>query len=325
MVKLDLKDRKILYELDLNCRQSNAQIGKKVGLGRDVVGYRIKKLEEDGVIINYWANIDTFRLGYDVFRIYINFRDVTPEKKKEIIDYFVNYKNSWVVASIKSEIDLDVVVWVKNIYEFYNFWDNILDKYEEFFDKFYISIYIQANVYRKSFLLPEIDDTGNREIHKVLCGVDSIKIDDIDYKLLNELAVNARSPLIELAEKLNISSQSVNYKIKSLIENDIINAFRVNIDYDKFGLKNYKIDIYLKDHKKKKPILDYLSKNPKLEFMNLAIGWSDLEPEFVVTNIDEILRILDDINNKFSGAIKKQTFFITEKLHKLRCMPKMTF
>ena len=46
MTKLDLKDRKILYELDLNCRQSNSQIGKKVGLKRDVVAYRIKKLQD---------------------------------------------------------------------------------------------------------------------------------------------------------------------------------------------------------------------------------------------------------------------------------------
>jgi len=43
MVDLDLKDRKILYQLDLNCRQSNSQIGKMVGLSRKGVEYRIKK------------------------------------------------------------------------------------------------------------------------------------------------------------------------------------------------------------------------------------------------------------------------------------------
>jgi hypothetical protein len=32
MEKLDLKDRKILYELDINSRQSFSQLGKKVGL-----------------------------------------------------------------------------------------------------------------------------------------------------------------------------------------------------------------------------------------------------------------------------------------------------
>ena len=52
MYKIDLKDRKILYELDLNCRQSNTRIGKKVGLKRDIVSYRIKRLQKQGVIKN---------------------------------------------------------------------------------------------------------------------------------------------------------------------------------------------------------------------------------------------------------------------------------
>jgi len=76
MMNIDLKDRKILYELDLNCRQSNAQIGKKVGLKRDMVAYRIKRLEQSGIIKNFWTAINTFKLGYLVFRIYINFQYV---------------------------------------------------------------------------------------------------------------------------------------------------------------------------------------------------------------------------------------------------------
>ena len=86
MTKIDLKDRKILYELDLNCRQSNAQIGKKVGLGRDVVAYRIRRMQEEGVIKAFWTAIDTFRLGYNVYRIYINFDYlITSDIKKEIL------------------------------------------------------------------------------------------------------------------------------------------------------------------------------------------------------------------------------------------------
>lgn len=101
MYKLDLKDRKILYELDLNCRQSNAQIGKKVGLGRDVVAYRINRMQEEGIIKNYYALIDTFKLGYHMFRIYINFQYVTSKIKEEIIQYFVDNKDSLAVFFIK--------------------------------------------------------------------------------------------------------------------------------------------------------------------------------------------------------------------------------
>ena len=322
MVKIDLKDRKILYELDMNCRQSNNQIGKKVGLGRDVVAYRIKKLEDEGIIRNYYTEIDTFKLGYNVFRIYINFQYITSNIKKEIIQYFVNYKNSWIVASIKSEIDLDVVIWVKNIYDFYRFWSDTLDKYEDYFEKYSISIYIEAIVYKKSYLLPEIKE-NDRTIFNMKCGNESVQIDKADYNLLNELAVKARAPLVYLADKFNCSSQNVNYRINNLLKSGVIKAFRINVDFSKLDLHSYKVDIYLKDHKFKKPIFNYLRKKPYLEFMNFALGWADLEPEFVVKNFDELLKILDEVNSTFSGSIKKQSFFITEEVYKFRCMPEL--
>ena len=321
MTKTDLKDRKILYELDIDCRQSNAQIGKKVGLGRDVVSYRINKMEEEGLIKNYYAVINTFRLGYNVFRMYINFQYVNQEIKDQIIKYFVEYKNSWVVHSIKSEIDLNVVIWVKDIYEFYQFLDTTLDRFEDYFEKYTISIYILSDVYKKSYLLPENNDKSNRIICRMDCGQKPVEIDETDYKILNELAVDARAPLIELAEKFGISSQSVNYRIKNLVKNGVIDALRVNLNLSKLGLQSFKVDIHLKDHKFKKQIIDYLKTKPYTEFMNIAIGWSDLEPEFVVKNLEELIKIMGEIGSEFPGAIKKQSFFIIEKTHKIQCMP----
>jgi Lrp/AsnC family leucine-responsive transcriptional regulator len=67
MQQLDFKDRKILYELDLNCRQSNAQIGKKVGLSKEVVKYRIKRMQDEEIIFVFWTEINTFKLGYQFF------------------------------------------------------------------------------------------------------------------------------------------------------------------------------------------------------------------------------------------------------------------
>ncbi|MHA1194312.1 MAG: Lrp/AsnC family transcriptional regulator, partial [Promethearchaeota archaeon] len=323
MTKLDLKDRKILYALDLDCRQSNSQIGKKVGLKRDVVSYRIKKMQDEGVINNFWTFIDTFKLGYNVFRVYINLQYVSSDIKDKIIKYFVDYPKSWVVATVKAEIDLAVILWVNDIYEFYQFWEKTLDQFEEYFAKNEISIYIQAIVYKKSFLLQDGQDKLNREMFKVTCEGKPVSIDELDYKILNEIAVNARVPLIDLASKLGCSSQSVSYRIKNLTESGVIKAFRVDLDLSKLGLQRYKPNIYLKDHRLKKPVFDYLKDKPYLEYMNLAIGWADLEPEFIVNDYNDFLKILDDINSKFSGAIKKQTFFIFEKYHKLRCLPEL--
>jgi len=281
-------------------------------------------MKEEGVINNFYTAIDTFRLGYNVFRIYINFQYVTQKIKEEIIKYFVDYKDSWVVVTIKGEIDLDVVIWVKDIYDFCQFWEKTLDKYEDYFLEYYTSIYYGSIVYKKSFLLPEIIDS-DRIISKMRCGGKPVEIDEIDYKLLNELAVNARAPLVELAEKLGCSSQSIIYRIKNLVKSGVIKGFRIDLDLSTLGLQHYKVDIYLKDHKLKKPMLKYLGDKPYIEFMNFTHGWADVEPEFVVKSFDELLKILEEINTKFSGVIKKQSFFITEKLHKLRCMPEIKF
>jgi Lrp/AsnC family leucine-responsive transcriptional regulator len=101
MDKIDLKDRKILYYLDINCRQSNAQIGKKVGLSKQVVDYRIKRMEDEKVINGYWTEIDSYRFGYQVYRYDIVFQNATSDIKKEIIEQLINYKNTWVVGTIK--------------------------------------------------------------------------------------------------------------------------------------------------------------------------------------------------------------------------------
>ena len=90
MTKIDLKDRRILYELDYNSRESLTQIGKKVGLKKDVVSYRIKKLQDEGVIQCFYTVIDAYKLGYTLFRYYIIFQYVNSEIRKKIIEYSIH-------------------------------------------------------------------------------------------------------------------------------------------------------------------------------------------------------------------------------------------
>jgi Lrp/AsnC family leucine-responsive transcriptional regulator len=322
MEKLDLKNRKILYELDLNCRQSNAQIGRKINLSKRVVMYRIKKMQEMGIIKNFWTAIDTFRLGYNVLRIYITFQYmISPDIKNKIIQHFVDYKNSWVVATDKGDVNLTIIIWVNNNYEFYKFWNKTLDLYEDYFSNVTISLYIQAIDYKKSYLLPEGHETSTREHYRITCTRNKVDIDEVDYKLLNELAVNARVPLIKLAEKLGCSSQDVKYRINNLIKKDIIKAFRVHLDYSKLNLRHFKVDIYLKKHKMLTSIVNYLKKKPFLQCLNVAIGWADIEPEFVVKSVDRLTEIVDELNVKFPDSIRKFNYWIPEKCHKERWLP----
>ena len=93
MYKLDLKNRKLLYELDCNSRQTVQQLAKRIGLSKDTVKYRINKLVKEGIIKSFNAIIDTGKLGFYSFRIFMKFYQLSPNKEKEILDFLLKNKN----------------------------------------------------------------------------------------------------------------------------------------------------------------------------------------------------------------------------------------
>src|SRR3989344_7743577 len=111
---VDSKDRQILFQLDLNARQSFSKIGKKVGLSKEVVGYRVKRMQKTGVIKGFYAIIDTGKLDYLSCRFFLKFMNISPNNEQEIIQYFVNHPDYWWVDSIDGTRDLGVVCLEKS-------------------------------------------------------------------------------------------------------------------------------------------------------------------------------------------------------------------
>ena len=89
MIELvDLKDRKILFELEQDSRQSLSQIAKKVGLKKETVFHRMRSLEKRGIIKNYLTEINIYKLGFQFYPILIKFQNSTPQIEEDIFDYF---------------------------------------------------------------------------------------------------------------------------------------------------------------------------------------------------------------------------------------------
>lgn len=61
--KLDRIDRNILNELQNNGRLSNVELSKRVGLSPTPCLERVKKLEQEGIIIGYSANLNPAALN----------------------------------------------------------------------------------------------------------------------------------------------------------------------------------------------------------------------------------------------------------------------
>jgi Lrp/AsnC family leucine-responsive transcriptional regulator len=63
-VVVDGTDRRLLHELQRDGRLSIAELGRRIGLSSPAVAERLRRLESDGVITGYHAEIDPHSLGY---------------------------------------------------------------------------------------------------------------------------------------------------------------------------------------------------------------------------------------------------------------------
>ena len=114
-LELDIKDRRILSELDLNARQSNSEIGKNVGLSKEVVKYRIDRMTESSLILRFHTVINYFRIGIVKFKLYLKLKNADMKKLEEIGQYFFKHTKTEWVALTSGKWDLIVSFLARNV------------------------------------------------------------------------------------------------------------------------------------------------------------------------------------------------------------------
>jgi Lrp/AsnC family leucine-responsive transcriptional regulator len=78
---LDATNLRLLSELQEDARLSLAELGRRVGLSSPAVADRLARLEEDGVIRGYHADIDPRAVGY-ALSVVIRIRPAPRELRK---------------------------------------------------------------------------------------------------------------------------------------------------------------------------------------------------------------------------------------------------
>lgn len=316
--ELDSKDRQVLYQLDLNSRQSFKQIAKKVKLSREVVQYRIKQLEKKGIIRGYTTLIDVSRLGYLNCRFFIKFQKDTPDEENQIIEYYKNHPRFWWVDSIDGFRDLGIACWVKNMYEFFDIKEDLIKRFGNYVHDMTFAFYSKFYVYKRTYLS---DKKENEEPVKVLFFPEKADFDEKDIEILRLIAPNAKMSTVEIAEKTGISVSNVNYRIKKMQANGIIKDFRVVLDLQKIGYYWYKIEMQLDDLSIKKSMLDYFHQHQNIIYAYETISDNDIEVELEVKSYEEFRKILNEIRKIFGKNIKKYHHLLWYKEHKFLFMP----
>ena len=283
-----------------------------MGLHKDVVAYRVKKLQERGIIKRFRTSINPYKLGIIPIKFYFTFQYASPEIKEEIIDYFVKKPYTTAVHSLVGHYDLVVISLVKNISKFYNVWNEAINKFRNYFADQIFCVHNEMVEYKKTFLIDKKTDEEDNRVTFFVNANDKIeKIDDLDNKILDKLVLYSRVNTLDIAKQLNLNVKTINSGIQKMKKSGVITDFTININYPIIGYQWYKADIVLKDSSLSQKIIKIAEKHPNLIFMIKSLGYVDIELLFCLDNADQLHQIINDITLKFPYSIKNYKYYIT--------------
>jgi DNA-binding Lrp family transcriptional regulator len=321
-VKLDVKDKRILMLLAENSRMPLTQIAKKVKLSRDAINYRIKRMEEKGVIIKFFPSLNYAKLGYYLFHVFVLMDELDTKEQDKLINHLVIHSHVESVLEYNDRWDLEIVFIAKDLLEFDSIILGITEKFSHVvIEKDKVEIIKRY----KSQYIPPLIEKIKQPFEKVPeMRLDKVHIDKKDLKLLRLLSGNARASTYELGKNLGMSPDTVTYRMKKLIKERVIRKFTLLINYSllNYNWYTYTVELKVFSRKNEQRFEEFLRQHPHIVRAAKTIGGWDLLMYIIADHPTRYHQVIKSIKRDFSDVIKNYEAWIAYKEHIYNPMPK---
>lgn len=305
--KLDLTDKKILAELDKNCRVPNSVLAKKMNKSRETVKYRIQQLQKKGIITEFITSMNPNKLGYYMFKVYLKLENL-PEEREKFFEELKQNKDIYWMGISDGAFDCVFAILSKSVTDYFSKINYLLSKWQHLIVSKVLGTMVDTRQYNKKFF------TNDKNGEFVIFGGDVVnnKVDELDLKILAILANDARIPLTELARKVKSTVEVVRGKIKKLEDKGIILSYRIAVDFNKLGLEFFKAIIYFRSlsEKDEKALFEWMRTNSNSLYYIRSLAPWEVEFEFAVESYPQFNLIINDLRKKFPNVIRNYEHLI---------------
>jgi len=139
----------------------------------------------------------------------------------------------------------------------------------------------------------------------------TLTLDKVDLDILELLRDDARLPIYKIANKLQTTATVVKYRIKKLIDNNVIHGFRTKLNINLLGYQHIKVFLLLenKDVRGYNQLMYSLREHSNIIRTVKSIGYSELEIDLIVKSIADFDKIMKEIKYKYT-QIKDYKFML---------------
>ncbi|MGI0020409.1 MAG: Lrp/AsnC family transcriptional regulator [Nitrososphaera sp.] len=139
------------------------------------------------------------------------------------------------------------------------------------------------------------------------------KIDDLDVKILSELARDASISVPRLSKKINVNASVVYSRIKRLVKKGLIKKFTIVINDEALGFNVKALTGINMDSKLRDNVLNELFKIPEVREVSEVTGRFDILVTMNAHSLDEMHQIISEKIGRVEGVQKTETFIEMRK------------
>lgn len=139
------------------------------------------------------------------------------------------------------------------------------------------------------------------------------KIDDLDLKILSELAKDAGISIPKLSKRINVNASVVYSRIKRLSKRGLIRKFTIVINDEALGFNVKALTGINMDSKLRDNVLNELFKIPEVREVSEVTGRFDVLVTMNARSLDEMHQLISEKIGHVEGVQKTETFIEMRK------------
>ncbi len=321
---LDEIDRKILFELDQNSRQSYVEIARRTRLLPETVKYRVEGLTQRKIIRCFFAKVDNGRLGFVHLRLFLRLQAVGDEHLDEIVAFLKRNQLCLRLTLFDGEWDIGCVFKVSKLEKIDAIVMELKSRFGQFIAGSSFALIVWGQYLARTYLVGKPRKGPYKS--RYTGSSDYYALDRNDKFILKQLTDNSRvsasaiSRLMRNSDKLlPLSIETVSQRIKRFERDKIVTGYGISINQEKCGRIGFKVLLYLNSLPADQldTFVSFCQGHPGIFHIVRTLGEWDLDMDLDVADFRDCREILMELSRKFPKTIRHYVplrFLSVEKL-----------
>jgi len=289
------KERKLIYALVEDSRQPLTAIAKRLRISKDSAHYLFEKLQDDGVIAHLSPLVDLECFGYHTYHAFFVINDANKQRRDAFLDALCAHPHTKGVMEYSDRWEAKWTLVARTVQEFDTILMRLTTDYSDVITEKTKLAVIQGY---KSTTLAE--RTTREHKTRKTCDVDAQ-----DAALLDALHTDGRASSYALAKQLDLSANTIRYRLKNLEEANVIRGYSATINLNALGYHLYTVGVIFKSlsQQQEAKLKTFLAQERFVIRAVKVLGHWDLLLTILADNVKHFHRTIKAFDDTFSDII----------------------